>query len=73
MSKGELTWVETMVWKLSIIEPFSQWKLNKIQNKTVLEFGSVLGVVERNQQVRFNRLYFTIFRAKAWKRLIFEW
>ncbi len=23
--------------------------------------------------VRFNRVYFTIFRAKAWKILIFEW
>jgi hypothetical protein len=25
------------------------------------------------EQVRFNRVYFTIFRAKVWKILIFEW
>ncbi len=33
----------TAVWKLLIIEPFSQWKLNKVE--TELEFGGVHGVV----------------------------
>jgi hypothetical protein len=33
------------VWKLLIIEPFSQWKLNKIKTETVLKFGGILGVV----------------------------
>jgi len=29
--------------------------------------------LESPWQVRFNRVYFTNFRAKVWKRLIFEW
>ncbi len=29
--------------------------------------------LESPWQVRFNRVYFTIFRAKLWKGLIFEW
>jgi len=36
------------MWKLLVIEPFSQWKLNKIETenlKTVLEFGGIFGVV----------------------------
>jgi hypothetical protein len=41
--------VGATVWKLLIIEPFSQWKLNKIKSKlkTVLEFEGVLGVVAK--------------------------
>jgi hypothetical protein len=46
-------------------------KLNKI--KTEVELGVLLVLLESPQQVRFNRVYFTIFRAKVWKRLIFEW
>jgi hypothetical protein len=30
-------------------------------------------LLESPQQVRLNRAYFTIFRAKVWKILIFEW
>jgi hypothetical protein len=30
-----------------MIEPFSQWKLNKIKIKIVLEFGGVICVVEK--------------------------
>jgi hypothetical protein len=44
--------------------------------KTVLECGSSLdnvGKLESPQCVRLNRVYFTIFRAKVWKILIFEW
>ncbi len=37
------------MWKLLVIEPFSQWKLNKIKTekliKTVLEFGGIFAVV----------------------------
>jgi hypothetical protein len=35
------------VWKLLIIEPFFQWKLNKIETEIVWEFGGILGVVEK--------------------------
>jgi hypothetical protein len=39
-----------------------------------LEYGSALdnvGKLEGPQRLRFNRVYFTIFRAKVWKILIF--
>ncbi len=35
----------TMMCKMLIIEPFSQWKLKKLKLKFVLEFRGVLGVV----------------------------
>ncbi len=63
-------------WKLLIIESFSQWKLNKIETgETVLEFWGRSWCCWKApwQWVRFNRVYFTIFRAKVWKLLIFEW
>lgn len=34
-----------MVWKLLIIKPFFQWKVNKNKIEIVLEVGGVLGVV----------------------------
>jgi hypothetical protein len=34
-----------MVWKILIIKPFFQWKVNKIEIEIVLEFEGVLGVV----------------------------
>jgi hypothetical protein len=34
-----------MVWKLLIIKPFFQWKVNKTKFEILLEFGGVLGVV----------------------------
>jgi hypothetical protein len=63
-----------MVWKLLIIDPFSQRKLNKIEIKNFIGFsGHGLVLLESPWQVRFNRVfYFTIFRAKEWKILIFE-
>jgi hypothetical protein len=64
------------MWKLLIIESFSQWKLNKIETgKTVLEFWGYSWCCWKGpwRWVRFNRVYFTIFRAKVWKILIFEW
>jgi hypothetical protein len=56
------------VWKkkLLIIEPFSQQKLNKIKTeKCIGIWGAFLVLLESPWQVRFNRLYFTIFRAKV--------
>jgi hypothetical protein len=39
-----------------------------------LKFRGTLGVVGKLEtKLRFNRVYFTIFRAKVWKILIFEW
>jgi hypothetical protein len=35
--------------------------------------GAFLALLESPWGVRFNRVYFTIFRAKAQKMLIFEW
>jgi len=42
MSKGALHWLglrlfRPKVWKLLIIEPFSQWKLNKIETENCIE------------------------------------
>jgi hypothetical protein len=61
--------------KLLIIEPFSQWKLNKIETENCIGIWEVfLLALESPWQVRFNRVYFTIFRAKVCKkRLKFEW
>jgi hypothetical protein len=35
--------------------------------------GAFLVLLESPWWVKFNRVYFTIFRAKVWKILIFEW
>ncbi len=35
--------------KLLIIEPYSQWKSNKIKTKIILKFGDILGVVGNPQ------------------------
>jgi len=51
-----------IVWKLLIIEPF----LNENQINCLV-------LLESLQGVRFNKFYFTIFRAKVWKIMIFEW
>ncbi len=40
-----LKWFKAMVWKILIIKPFFQWKVNKIEIEIVLEFEGVLGVV----------------------------
>jgi hypothetical protein len=66
-----LFWVTTC--KLLIIQPFCQWKWHKIEIKTILEFWGILGVIQSCQQVRFNKVYSTIFKAKVWKILMFEW
>jgi hypothetical protein len=35
--------------------------------------GAFLVLLENPWQVRFKRVYFTIFRANVWKILILEW
>jgi hypothetical protein len=63
-----------MVWKLLIIEPFFQWKLNKIKTENCIEIWRcpLVVLLESPRQVRFSRVYFTIFRAKVWKILVFK-
>jgi hypothetical protein len=61
-----------MVWKLLIIKPFSQLKLNKIKLKLYWNLKAFLVFLESPGQVTFNRVYFRIFKAKVWKILIFE-
>jgi hypothetical protein len=63
-----------MLWKLLIIEPFSPWKINKIETENYIGiWGHSWCYWKALGQVRFNRVYYTIFRAKVWKMLIFEW
>jgi hypothetical protein len=61
-----------IVWKLLIIEPYSQWKPNKIETK------KCIGIWQHSlchwkalSWIKFNRVYFTIFTTE--KILIFEW
>jgi hypothetical protein len=62
------------MWKLLIIELSSQWKLNKIKTENCIgTWGAFVVLVESPRWARFNRVYFTIFLAKVWKILIFEW
>jgi hypothetical protein len=64
---------EAMVWKLLIIEPFSQWKLNKIKTENGIGIlGLFLTLLESPRWVRFDKVYFTIFRVNVWEILIFE-
>jgi len=58
--------VGAMVWKLLMIESFFQSKWNKI------EIEKNIGIWVCTWCVRFNRVYFTIFRVQAWMILIFE-
>jgi hypothetical protein len=44
----------SMVWKLLIIEPFSQWNL-----------GAFLVLLESLQQVKSSRVYFTISKPRC--------
>ncbi len=58
-----------MVWKLLIIESFFQWRLNKFQTQ------NCIGILRCSwycwKVIRFNRVYFTIFKAQVCKILIF--
>ncbi len=60
-----------MVWKLLIIEPFSQRKSNTIENWKFYWNFCCVKCKALGESVRFNRVFFTIFRAKVWKILKF--
>jgi hypothetical protein len=76
-------WAQTWVWdclelrciyKLLTIEPFSQWKWNKIEIKKMYwNLEAFLVLLKSPRWVRSSWVYFTIFRAKVWKILIREW
>jgi hypothetical protein len=62
------------MWKLLIIEPFFQWKLNKIKTEYYIRIWKRSWChLESPWWITCNRVYFIIFRAKVWKILIFEW
>jgi len=71
--RGALTWClrlfEATVWKLLIIEPFSQWKLIKIETE------NCIGILWWKSLGKSDLLQFIsqIFRAKVWKIFFFEW
>ncbi len=75
MRRDALTWFEfglrlfqAMMWE--VIDHYSQWKLNKIESCIGI-WVVFLVLLESPRWVRFNRVYFTIFRAKVWKVLMF--
>ncbi len=70
MKRGASKLFGATVWKLLIIEPLSQWKLNKI--KTENSTG-IWGCSWNSIRESGNRVYFTIFRATVLKILTFEW
>jgi hypothetical protein len=53
-----------------LLNHFFQWQLNQIKTG---KCNGILGVLESPWWVRINGVFFTIFRAKVWKILIFEW
>jgi hypothetical protein len=77
MSRGALAWFET-VWS-DCVEAIDYWiifsmKIKSNQNwKLYWDVRVFLVLLESPRRVRFNGVYFTMFRAKVWKILIFEW
>jgi hypothetical protein len=54
------------MWKLLIIEPFSQWKLNKLETENNIGIWKHSWCcLKRPQWVRFNKVNFTIFQVKV--------
>jgi hypothetical protein len=77
VSRGALTWFET-VWSygVKVIDYWTIFSMKTKQNwnwKLYWNLGEFLLLLESPQQVRFNRVYFTTFRDKVWKILIFDW
>jgi hypothetical protein len=79
MSKGALTWFETL-WSYNV-EAIDYWIIFSMKTKSNRNWKTVLEFSGRSwccwkapwRWVRFNRVYFIIFKAKVWKILIFEW
>ncbi len=73
---GALTWFETIrsynakyidYWTIFSMKIEKNWNWNLYYN-----FGAFLVILESHWKLRFNRVYFTIFKAKVWKILSFE-
>jgi hypothetical protein len=70
-------WFET-VWSYGV-EAIDYWtkfsmKIKKNKKwKLYWNLGVLVILLESPQQVRCNKVHFTIFRTKVWKILIFEW
>ncbi len=75
-SRGEPTWFETL-WSYDVEADYRTiFSMKTKQNwnwKPYWNLGVFFMLLESLQQVRFNKFYFKIFRAKVWKILICEW
>jgi hypothetical protein len=75
--------VADLVWDCLEVQCGSYWFLNHFLNEKLnkIETENCIGIWEHFSwccckalwRVKFNRVYFTIFRAKVWKVLSFEW
>jgi hypothetical protein len=69
--------VHQLVW--DGVEAIDYWIIFSMKNKSnwnwknYWKLGTFLLILESLWWLRFNRVYFTIFKAKVWKILIFEW
>jgi len=75
---GPTTWVWDCLdlWCVSywLLNHFLNIKLNKIETENFTGiWGHSWCCWKALGWVRFNRVHFTIFRAKVWKILLFEW
>jgi hypothetical protein len=71
MNRAALIWFKTTEWKLLIIEPFFQQKLNKIKTENrVGIWWCCWKAVSESDLIEF---YFTILGATISKALILEW
>jgi hypothetical protein len=74
---GAPTWSET-VWSYGV-EAIDYWTIFSMKTKwnqnwkLYWNLGVFFMLLESLQRGRFNRVYFTIPRAKVWEILIFEW
>jgi len=72
MSRVALTWFE-IVWNYSVKAIDHSMKIKWNWNcKLYWNLGALLVLLESPWQIKSNRFYFTIFRARVWKILIFE-
>jgi len=74
MSKGALTWFET-IWSYGVkaIDCWTIFSMKTRQNqdwKLYWNLRAFLVLLESPWQGRFNRIYFTIFKAKVWKAVM---
>jgi hypothetical protein len=71
---AQVHWLES-VWSYCVEEAIDYWTIFSTKTENCIGIlGAFVMLLESPWQVRFNRHYFTIFRAKVWKIYIFlEW